>query len=109
MKLLLKGIPASVGKVSGKARVISLSKESNKLEFGEILVVKITDAQMFVDIMTKAKGLVTDLGGVTSNPAIVSRELGIPCVVATQKATNIIKTGMKIVVDGEKGEVYESD
>lgn len=109
MKLLLKGISASTGRTEGKARVILNSENSRELAPGEILVARITDAQMFVDILTKAGAIVTDLGGITSHPAIVAREVGIPCVVATQRATKVIKTGTKIVVDGEKGEVYESD
>jgi pyruvate,water dikinase len=108
MKILVKGIPASKGIARGKARVI-LPGPGQELRPGEILVAYITDASMFVDIITKAKAIVTDQGGITSHPAIVSRELGLPCVVATQKATKIIKTGVEIVVDGTKGVVYEQD
>lgn len=107
MKVLVKGIPASPGKVQGKAKVI-LPGKGGRLEKDEILVAYITDASMFVDIIGKAKAIVTDVGGVTSHPAIVSRELGLPCVVATKSATKVIKSGMMIVVDGNKGVVYES-
>ncbi len=108
MKLLIKGIPASGGIAKGRARVI-LPGSNGKLKPGEILVAYITDASMFVEIMAHAKAIVTDQGGITSHPAIVSRELGIPCVVATQKATKIIKSGMRIIVDGKKGVVCEQD
>lgn len=108
MKVLVKGVPASPGKAQGKARVL-LPGKSQRLKSGEVLVAYITDASMFVDIIGKARAIVTDVGGVTSHPAIVSRELGLPCVVATKKATKVIKTGMEIVVDGNKGVVYESD
>lgn len=106
MKVLVKGTPASRGKASGKARVI-LPDENQNLKPGEVLVVYITDASMFVDIIGKASAIVTDVGGITSHPAIVARELGLPCVVATQIATKVIKTGMEILVDGDKGVVYE--
>ena len=58
-------------------------------------------------IMRKAKAIVTNMGGVLCHAAIVSRELGIPCVVGTRDATDKIKHGMKIVVNGTKGVVYE--
>jgi pyruvate,water dikinase len=108
MKVLVKGTPASFGKARGRARVI-LPGENQHLAPDEILVAYITDASMFVDIIGKASAIVTDVGGITSHPAIVSRELGLPCVVATGKATKVIKTGMEIVVDGDEGIVYEPD
>ena len=106
-RVLVKGTPASTGKVRGKARVIYRNTRQ-KLKPGEILVTLITDASMFVDIIENAAAIVTDLGGLGSHPAIVARELGIPCVVATGNATEVIEDGMTIVVDGEKGVVYES-
>lgn len=108
MKVLVKGVPASPGKAQGKARVI-LPGESQRLKPGEVLVAYITDASMFVDIIGNAKAIVTDVGGITSHPAIVSRELGLPCVVATKSATKVIKTGTEIIVDGDKGVVYKPD
>ena len=107
-KLLIRGLGASAGKAKGKARVVRPGK-ANSLKPGEILVTKITDASMFVAIMRNAAAIVTDLGGVGSHPAIVARELGIPAVVATQKATQVIKTGMQIIVDGDRGEVHVAD
>jgi len=59
-----------------------------------------------VIMINKAAAIVTDKGGLTSHPAIVSRELGIPCVVATKTATQVLKDGIKVKVDGAKGEVY---
>lgn len=110
MKLLVKGLPASTGKTSGKARVILPSKKTRqRLKPREILVARMTDASMFVGIIANAAAIVTDLGGLGSHPAIVARELGIPCVVATKTATRAIKTGMKIIVDGNKGVIYEQD
>jgi len=73
---------------------------------GDILVTVITDPLSFVDIIESAAGLVTDLGGVASHPAILARELGIPCVVGAQIATRVIQDGMEIVVDGTQGSVY---
>jgi len=86
MKLLVKGVPASIGKASGEARVILPSQKTKKrLKPGEILVARMTDASMFVGIIENAAAIVTDLGGLGSHPAIVARELGIPAVVLTKK------------------------
>lgn len=107
MKVILKGLPTSSGRVRGKARVILPPIEGKRLEPGEILVTIITDPSMVVDIIENASAIVTDRGGMISHPAIIARELGIPCVVKTQSATKIIRTGMEIIVDGSKGVIYE--
>ncbi|MDB5238390.1 MAG: phosphoenolpyruvate synthase [Candidatus Kaiserbacteria bacterium] len=59
-----------------------------------------------VAMMNKAAAIVTDVGGITSHAAIISRELGVPCVTATRSGTATLKDGMKVRVDGTKGEVY---
>jgi len=64
-----------------------------------------TEPSMVI-MMNKAAAIVTDKGGLTSHPAIVSRELGIPCVVATKEAINTLKNGMRVRVDGTNGEIY---
>ncbi len=61
----------------------------------------------WVPIMRRAKALVTDSGGITCHAAIVSRELGVPCVVGTRRATTVLRTGEEITVDGAEGTVYE--
>jgi len=98
---VIKGMPASPGKARGIARIIKdpTSKEVSK---NTILVAEITDPS-FVPIMAKSAAIVTDYGGITSHPAIVARELGIPCVVGTENATEIIKDGDLIEVDGTNG------
>ena len=105
-KIILKGTGASAGEVEGIVKVIkSLDYSSSEFEEGDILVTRITNPSMIM-IMTKAVAIVTDIGGLTSHPAIVSRELGIPCVVGTKEATKVLKNGMKIKVDGKKGVIY---
>ena len=103
--LILKGMGASAGIAKGKVKIIKEGEAANFNE-GEILVTKITYPSM-VMMMSKAAAIVTELGGLTSHPAIVSREMGIPCVVATKTGTIDLKDGMEIIVDGSKGEVYE--
>lgn len=106
-KIILKGIGASAGVVKGTVKVIkNLNYSFDDFNGGDILVVRITNPSMIM-IMTKVAAIVTDIGGITSHPAIVSRELGIPCVVGTEKATKVLKDGMKVMVDGRKGIIYK--
>ena len=107
-KLILKGMPASQGTAQGIAKIFLSGETITDFPDNAILVTPITDPTM-IQAMVKATAIVTDIGGITSHPAIISREMGIPCVVNTKQATKIIKNGMKILVDGTKGEVYELD
>ncbi|AEF96319.1 phosphoenolpyruvate synthase [Methanotorris igneus] len=107
-KILVKGIGASPGIASGKVKVIFDINEIGKVEDGDVLVTKMTTPDM-VPAMRRASAIVTDDGGLTCHAAIISRELGIPCVVGTKEATKVLKDGMIITVDGEKGIVYEGE
>ena len=104
-KVILKGIAASVGIASGIVKIVNGVKDSPYFKDGYILVAEITEPSMVI-MMNKAAAIVTDKGGITSHPAIVSRELGIPCVVATKTATKVLRDGMKVKVNGAKGVVY---
>lgn len=104
-RVIVSGSGASQGIVEGTARVVEHGV-GQRLGHGEILVARITDATMMADIIINASAIVTDLGGIASHPAIVARELGIPCVVATGNATELIKDGQVILVDGSTGTVY---
>ncbi len=101
---VLKGIPGSPGVVEGIARFVTSPAEFDQIQKGEILVCKMTNPAWVVSF-SKISGLVTDTGGALSHPAVVSREFGLPCVVGTRRATHVIKTGMKIRVDGNTGVV----
>lgn len=109
-KVLVKGLPASPGLVAGKAHVITDPADIDEFKEGEILVTLMT-APDWVPAMKKALAIVTDAGGMTCHASIVSRELGIPCVVGTKsrstEATAALKTGMEITVDAQNGIVYE--
>ena len=106
VKILLKGLGASPGIGTGKVRTIDSEREIGKVEEGDILVTTMTTPDM-VPAMKRASAIVTDEGGMTCHAAIVSRELGVPAVVGTKDATKILKDGMVVTVDGEKGLVYE--
>lgn len=100
--VLLKGTPASLGKVKGKVKILHDPSESHKVKKGDILVVEMTDP-LYMHAIMRAGGIVTNIGGVLSHAAIVSRELKIPCVVGTQNATEILKDDQLITVDATKG------
>ena len=103
---ILTGDPASPGIASGPVRVIKSAKEIGKIMAGDVLVAPQTNPD-YVPAMKKAVAIVTDSGGRTSHAAIVSRELGIPAVVGTQKATKVLRESDIITVNGTKGEIYK--
>jgi pyruvate,water dikinase len=105
-KPLLNGLPAAPGRVAGRARILASPSEGGAFLPGEILVAQMTSPD-WLPIMRRAAALVTDGGGITCHAAIVSRELGIPCVVGTRRATSTLRTGEEITVDGAEGTVYE--
>jgi pyruvate,water dikinase len=96
------GIAGSPGVVEGTARVVMTIDEFDDVTDGDILVCQMTNPAWVV-LFTKIAGLVTDTGGTTSHPAVLSREFGIPAVVGTSGATRVIATGDRIRVDGSKG------
>jgi len=103
----ISGIGASSGKVKGKVWILKNEAEIENFPAGYILVAEYTNPSM-VPALINAKAVITDKGGMICHTAIVSRELGIPCVVGTKCATRILKNNDEVEVDGEKGEVmYE--
>ena len=105
-ELILKGLAASPGIASGKVKVIEDLKDLNKIRKGDILVTIMTNPDMVVT-MQKSAGIITDEGGLTAHAAIVSREMGIPCIVGTQEATTKLKENEIITLDGYTGRIYK--
>ena len=109
-KIVVKGLPASPGKAAGRTHVIENPEDIDDFKEGEILVTTMT-APDWVPAMKKAKAIVTDAGGMTCHASIVSRELGIPCIVGTksrsEEATKTITNGQMITVDATNGIVYD--
>ncbi|HEU4975034.1 MAG TPA: putative PEP-binding protein [Baekduia sp.] len=101
---MLRGLGAAPGLASGAVRVIGSREEAAKLREGEILVTRMT-APDWVPLMRKAAAIVTDSGGMTCHAAIVSRELGVPCVVGTGDATSKLRDGEVVTVDATHGVV----
>jgi pyruvate,water dikinase len=102
--VLVRGLGASPGVGSGKARVLDTVGEAATLEKGEVLVTRMTSPD-WVPIMRRSSAIVTDAGGMTSHAAIVARELGLPCIVGTHDATRLLATGTVVTVDGGAGTV----
>ena len=107
-KVLVQGIGAAPGTASGRVVIIADAKEIGLVKDGDILVTRMTNPDM-VPAMRKVKAIVTDEGGMTCHAAIVSRELGTPAVVGSRTATQTLKAGQIVTVDGEKGVVYEGE
>ncbi|MDR2624566.1 MAG: phosphoenolpyruvate synthase [Methanobrevibacter sp.] len=107
-EVLIKGLGASPGLGSGEVKIITKIQELDKVKEGDILVTTMTTPDM-VPAMKRADGIVTDEGGITSHAAIISRELGISCVVGTGEATSTLKENDIVTVDGKKGFVYEGE
>jgi phosphohistidine swiveling domain-containing protein len=98
------GLGGSPGVVEGIARVVLHEDQFDEVKAGDILVCQMTNPAWVV-LFTKIVGLVTDAGGTVSHPAVLSREFGIPAVVGTSVATQQIKTGDRIRINGTTGVV----
>lgn len=105
-EILVRGLGASPGIGIGRVKIVLSPDEIDKVEEGDVLVTTMTTPDM-VPAMRRASAIVTDEGGLTCHAAIVSRELGVPAVVGTGNATKVLKDGMIVTVDGDKGVVYK--
>ena len=102
---VLNGVAASPGIAVGAVRILPEASQIDRVKKGDVLVAQMTTPD-FVPAMKRAVAIVTDRGGRTAHAAIVSRELGIPCVVGTEVATTVLSDGQEITVDGYRGQVY---
>ncbi len=103
-EVLIQGLPAVPGAVSGVVRVLGDVGEGARLQDGEVLVAKMTNPD-WLPTMRRASALVTDTGGMTCHAAIVARELKVPCIVGARTATRDLTDGMVVTVDGTHGRV----
>ncbi len=103
--LLKSGAGASPGSAFGPVVVLTDIKDLGRVKQGDVLVTEMTTPD-FVPAMKRAAALVTDRGGRTAHAAIISRELGIPCVVGAETATKTLRDGQVVTVDGSTGRVY---
>jgi pyruvate,water dikinase len=104
--VLLSGDKASPGIASGPVKIVPEASQIDKVKSGDVLVAEMTTPD-FVPAMKRAVAIVTNRGGRTAHAAIVSRELGIPCVVGVEQATTTLSDGQVITVDGSHGKIYD--
>jgi len=98
----LRGLAASTGRAVGKVKVVKSATEIAKVKKGDVLVAVMTRPDYIMG-MKIASAIVTNEGGITSHAAIVSRELGIPCIIGTKIATEVLKDGDMVEVDANHG------
>ncbi|WP_121612481.1 phosphoenolpyruvate synthase [Mesobacillus foraminis] len=98
---VMAGLPVSAGTIEGRARVI-FNMEEVDLETGDILVTSYTDPS-WTPLFVSIKGLVTEVGGLMTHGAVIAREYGLPAVVGVENATQLIKDGQRIRVNGTEG------
>ncbi|MCB0972585.1 MAG: hypothetical protein KDA97_13850, partial [Acidimicrobiales bacterium] len=106
--VLLAGVPASAGVVSGPVRVIRSHRDLHRLVDGEILVCQVT-TPAWSPVFPLARAIVADGGGVLSHAAIAAREHGLPAVLGTGDATSTLRDGQHVRVDGTRGLVLADD
>lgn len=102
---VLHGLGVGSVRATGVVRVLSSPDEGAKLAKGEILVAKMTSPD-WVPILRRTAGLITDAGGTTCHAAIVSRELGVPAVVGTRRATEVLRDGDLVTIEPASGHVF---
>jgi rifampicin phosphotransferase len=100
----LHGKPTSPGRYTGTVRVIHSEAEFDRLRAGDVLVCRVF-LPVWTVLFPRVGALVTDSGGILSNPAIVARECGVPSVVATHMGTTVLRDGQLVIVDGTSGTV----
>jgi pyruvate,water dikinase len=105
---IVVGKPVSRGRIEGRVRVVKTLEEAEALEPGEILVAPITDVG-WTPYFAIIAGLVTDVGSAVSHGAVVAREYGLPAVLNTRDATRVLKTGERVVLDGDRGTIERLD
>jgi pyruvate,water dikinase len=103
-EVLIRGLAASPGVGTGAVRVLRSPADGYRFQSGEVLVAEMTSPD-WVPLMRRAAGIVTDGGGMTSHAAIVSRELGVPCIVGAGRATRVLHDGEMVTVDAREGVV----
>ncbi|MFW5919987.1 MAG: putative PEP-binding protein, partial [Halanaeroarchaeum sp.] len=103
---LLSGLGASPGIAAGAVRIVRKLDQLDKVGQGDVIVTEMTTPDM-VPAMKRAAGIITDEGGMTSHAAIISRELGVPAVVGTGTASDVLADDLIVTIDGDRGSVTE--
>jgi len=105
-KILCLGVCAGKGLVEGRVHLASDADLSIPKEKGFVLVCSQTNPSYLILLM-KSSGVITETGGIVSHAAIISREIGIPCIVGAKDALSVLKEGQKVLLDASNGVVYD--
>jgi pyruvate,water dikinase len=105
---LTTGYGSSPGVATGPVKIIEDIEEADRIDEGDVIVTEMTAPDM-VPAMKRSAGILTDEGGMTSHAAIVSRELGVPAIVGCGDATDVLRDGQRVTLDGQKGTVVAAD
>jgi pyruvate,water dikinase len=103
-KRILTGVGGAPGCAQGPAKVVRDLSESGKVERGDILVAQFTDPG-WTPLLEHVSGVVTEVGGVLSHAAVISREYGVPAVLSVRDVTRLLHDGVQVEVDGDRGQV----
>ncbi len=103
-EVVARGIPAFLGKAKGRAKIVNSPGDLHMIEKGDVAVMSMTYPDV-VPYMEKLSALVAEEGGRMSHAAVISREFGVPCIVAAENATSLIREGQEVVVDASRGQV----
>lgn len=107
-EVILGGLGSSPGIATGVVRIVHGLQDISKVQQGDILVTTMTTPDL-VPVMAKSAAIVTDQGGLTAHASIVGREMGLPVIVGTEKATKVLRDGMLVTVDAYAGKVYAGE
>ena len=107
-RILANGLGVSPGKATGKIVICKKVSDLAKVQDGNIIVVP-ASSPAWTQGMLRGAGFISERGGIICHVAIVAREIGVPCIVGVEKATEILKDGMKVEIDGKEGVIYETD
>ncbi len=101
---VIRGEAASLGRVSGKVKIVSSVEDARELSVGEIMVSSMTTPDYTV-AFSRAAGFITDEGGISCHASIIARELSVPCIVGTKNATTLLCDGDTVILDAYEGTV----
>jgi len=104
MNTFFYGLGASEGEFEGTAKVLNTPEDQHKVEAGDIVIVYSSSPAWTIALL-KASALISEVGGIICHTAIVSRELGIPCIVGVENVTKLIKDGDKLKINGKNGTI----
>jgi len=106
-KSILKGVRASGGRVRGRVLIVESPARPVKAKPGSIIVASFT-TPVIAAALVAAAGIITERGGLTAHAAIIAREFNVPCLVGVKDAMKILKNGQLIILDADKGCIYEA-